>query len=59
MKALTDYMRREGITQTELAKRLRVTPIQVNRWVRGKRSPNPDNLKHMAKRLGIPAAELL
>lgn len=59
MKALHQYVQRENITQAELAKRLRVSAIDVNRWIRGKREPNLDNRKHMAKRLGIPLIDLL
>lgn len=59
MEALKHYVQRENITQAELAKRLRVSAIQVNRWMRGKREPNLQNRKHMAKRLGIPLVDLL
>jgi len=59
MKALTDYLKANEMTQAELAKRAGMTPIDVNRYVKGKRKPGVSSLKKLAKATGISLQKLV
>jgi len=48
-----------GITQAELAVRLRVTPSYVSQILNGHRRPGLDNLEAFAKVLSVEPADLI
>ena len=48
-----------GMTQTDLAKKMRVTQSAVSRWEIGDVSPLPKLHKRLAKVLGVTVDELL
>lgn len=53
--AIREIRRRLRLTQVQLAERLRVAPLTVSRWERGKALPMPafeHELKRMASSLG-------
>lgn len=45
-------------TGAQLAEAAGIAPSLVNRWLNGKTSPSIDNLRAIAKPLGVPAREL-
>ena len=44
----------QGLSQTDFAKRLFVTPGAVNQWERGKTAPDTNRLIAMAKEFSVP-----
>jgi len=44
----------QGLTQTDFAKRLYVTPAAVNQWEKGKTSPDTERLLAIAKEFSVP-----
>ena len=56
---LKPFRERKGVTQTELAKVLSLTPKAVNFYELGKREPTLANLVRMADYLGVSVDELL
>ena len=58
MQALIEYQRIAGLSQTELAKRLGVTPAHLNHWIRGRRAPTVANLKRISEATGISLERL-
>ena len=50
---------RSGMTQIELAKRVRVTQQAVGLWEKGKAVPQGDSVKRLAKIFSVPADDLL
>ena len=44
----------QGLSQTDFAKRLYVTPGAVNQWERGKTSPDTGRLLAIAKEFSVP-----
>ena len=50
---------RQHMTQTQIARRLFVTPQTVSKWENGTSDPNTSNLIALAKLYGISAEELL
>ena len=59
MKALKRYQKRYGISQKYMAELAGVSEFQMCRWLKGKQVPNITSLRKLAKRLGIPLADLL
>lgn len=49
----------EGLTQTELAKKLNIAPSTVGMWEKGYRSPDYEMLKRMADYFGVSTDYLL
>lgn len=49
---------RSGLTQEEVARRLRVTPMSVWGWEKGRRRPSIDQVEEIAAALGVAPAEL-
>ena len=54
-----ELRRRFGMTQVELAKRVRVTQQAVGLWEKGKAVPQGDSVKRLAKIFSVPADDLL
>lgn len=57
--AMREYRKKLGLTQTELAKALKVTNATIAMWEAGTRKPNIIMLKKLAKILHCTADELL
>ena len=58
---IRDLRHRHGLTQRDLARRLRVDPVTISRWETGVRSPDKhsmERLRRVARRLeqGNPTA---
>ena len=58
-KKLTDLRREHGLSQKELAERLRVSRQAVSRWEQGTAVPSIDNLKLLSELYGVSMDELL
>lgn len=58
-KNLTDLRREHGLSQKELAERLRVSRQAVSRWEQGTAVPSIDNLKLLSELYGVSMDELL
>jgi transcriptional regulator with XRE-family HTH domain len=58
MKALEEYLRLTGLSQAELAKRLKVRPEDLNRWLNDHRAPTVANLKKISAHTGISLEKL-
>lgn len=58
-KHIKDYLTAHGMTQTDLAKKLDVSPSIVSIWVSGKNKPRLDRLNQLADLFGVPVSELL
>ncbi|HEM3178755.1 helix-turn-helix domain-containing protein [Streptococcus suis] len=43
--------KKAGLTQKEIAERMNITQQQYGLWETGKRTPNDENLKHLANAL--------
>lgn len=41
MDKLKQYLKREGISQYELSKRIGVSRQSINRWINGRKKPDP------------------
>ncbi len=54
-----DRMRKMGVTQTELAKRMGVTVANVNHFLTGYRNPGLESLESFAEALETTASRLL
>lgn len=50
-----EFLKPLGLTQTELARRLRVSYPRLNEIVRGRRSVTPDTALRLARVLGMSA----
>lgn len=48
-----------GLTQVQLAERMRIAPGEVSRLEAGRRSPNLDTLEKLGAALGVDPSELL
>ena len=48
-----------GLTQQQLADRLKVGNNQISQWETGKRKPKLLTLRKIAKAIGIPAGDML
>ena len=54
-----ELRQRFGMTQAELAKRVRVTQQAVVLWEHGRAVPQGDSVKRLAKIFSVPADDLL
>ena len=54
-----DRMADAGLSQSDLADKLKVTPSFVSQMLSGHRDPGLDSLEQFAKVLGVKAADLL
>lgn len=50
---------RSGLSQSELAARLHITPMCVSHWETGQRRPNVDDLAAIAEALSLPSEAFL
>src|SRR5688572_750939 len=58
-KRITDLRTMAGISQTELARRLELSPSLVHYWETGNRKPSPEQLQEIARHLGVSIDYLL
>jgi transcriptional regulator with XRE-family HTH domain len=58
MKALEDYLRLTGMTQTELAKRAKMSQANLNHFMKGRREPRIKNLRKLSEATGISIENL-
>lgn len=56
---LKDARKKRGLSQTELANRLNIKPVNIARWENGQRNPRPSTLKRIAEILEVPVDWLL
>ena len=56
---LKAYRKNNGLTQTDLARRLNFSTETISAWERGKRKPNIQQIPHLARLLGVDVKELL
>ena len=47
-----------GLKQVWLAKKINKSPAELNRWLKGKRTPSYENMYKIAKALNISAEEI-
>lgn len=59
MAALASYAHSNKMTSRELADKLEIHESGLSRWLSGKREPTVKNVQKVAKKLRIPASELL
>jgi addiction module HigA family antidote len=52
---LEEFLRPLGLSQSEFAVRLGVSPPRLNAMIRGKRGVTPDTALRLARVLGMPA----
>lgn len=55
IQILKDFIRENGISQTEFAKKIGVKPSQVSEWLHGKAKPGYDMLKQMSRAFNVSA----
>lgn len=58
-KRLSFYRNKAGLTQSQLAKQLRVTPQAVSKWERGLSCPDITILDELAKAFDATVGEVL
>jgi len=58
MKELRAYLVANGISQGELARRMRSDRFQVSRWLNGVKRPNVTTLKRISKVTGLTLDQL-
>ena len=49
---LTDFLKENGLSQSDFARKLGAKPDSVNDWERGKAKPDYDNLPHSVDHSG-------
>ena len=59
MRNLAKHMKANGITQVELARRMKVAQPTVWAWLHGRKTPTPDNLIRLADMTGLSVDALL
>lgn len=59
IKKIEAAMRKQGVSQADLARSIETTPSHVNHILKGRRSPSIEALKAICKTLNISAEELL
>ncbi len=52
---LKDFLKENGLTQTEFAKKIKVKQGQVSEWLHGKAKPGYDTLRAMATAFSVSA----
>jgi transcriptional regulator with XRE-family HTH domain len=56
---LNDFLSKKGLTQTDLANKLGVSPIYVNRWCNGKVLPSLTYFFEISKILKVKMEDLI
>jgi transcriptional regulator with XRE-family HTH domain len=59
IRNVRERMAAQGLSQTDLAKRLKVTPSFVSQMLSGHRRPGLESLEDFAKALSCEAADLI
>lgn len=59
IKAVEDLLHSRGLSKSDLAKNLGVSPTSVNRYLGGQNTPGLDKAEELARALGVPAFYLL
>lgn len=55
---LLENLEIKGWSQSELARRCRVKPSTVSKWISGENKPSPENIVDMAPLLGVTPEEI-
>ena len=58
MKTIRELREERGWTQLELAIKLRVTPVTVYNWERGKYEPGATMFRRIAEAFGVPMEDV-
>lgn len=58
-QAITEGRKAAGMSQSELARSLKITPQSVQAWEAGRSTPRPTMLGQIAKALNLPVEEVL
>lgn len=58
MTKLEKFLKEKGIKQTWLADKIGKSPAELNRWVKGKRTPSYNIMCRISEILDIPVDEL-
>lgn len=58
MTKLEKILKDKGIKQIWLAREIRKSPAELNRWLKGKRMPSYENMAKIAKALSISVEEI-
>lgn len=56
---LRAFRKKAGLNQTQLAEKIGVSLLTLFRWEKGERAPRVDEVKALAKALGVSEADLL
>ena len=56
---LKELRERKGITQSELSRKMKVSPSTVGMWEQGRREPDYENLKQLARYFNVSIDYLL
>ena len=56
---LRAFRKKSGLNQTQLAEKIGVSLLTLFRWEKGERAPRVDEVKALAKALGVSEADLL
>lgn len=55
---LTKAVRRTGLAQYELARKMGTSEAAISKWLKGTRRPTPENARKLAKLLGLTLDEI-
>jgi putative transcriptional regulator len=58
MTKLEKILKDKGIKQVWLAREIRKSPAELNRWLKGKRTPSYENMRKIAKVLRVSVEEI-
>jgi len=58
-KRIADIRTMAGISQTELARRMELSPSLIHYWETGNRKPSPEQLQELSRQLGVSLDYLL
>lgn len=57
-RSIKAHRQQAGLSQGDLAKKLRTSQVTVSGWETGKHSPSATNLQHLANALGVDMSEI-
>ncbi|MCL6087771.1 MAG: helix-turn-helix transcriptional regulator [Actinobacteria bacterium] len=58
MTKLEKILKEKGIKQVWLAKKIGKSPAELNRWLKGKRTPSYENMCKISKAISIPVEQI-